>query len=148
MEHLIHVRVVQILVKTICCQKVMRIFSNQWIYGIDEIYGTIIFLDNRVVELYTVVVTWVGEFYFVYNSHTRLYFFVDLFIRVSQNDSCVAGASQWNDGMSCICWCMKKITQLKKNEKQNKKTYIFQLHDYLTYIFHRHRECCRGNYTV
>jgi len=28
----------------------------------------------------------------------------------------------------------KKITKQKKPKKQNEKTYIFQLHDYLTYI--------------
>jgi len=31
----------------------------------------------------------------------------------------------------------EKITQLKKSEKRNEKTYIFQLHDYLTIIARR-----------
>ena len=39
-----------------------------------------------------------------------------------------------NEMAGCLVFD-EKITQLKKSEKRNVKTYIFQLNYYLTYIF-------------
>ena len=50
--------------------------------------------DKFSVGLYTILVNWVGHFYFEYPN--SIIFFVDCCILVSQNDSCVADASQWN----------------------------------------------------
>jgi len=50
--------------------------SHHCIWSIS--YGNLLVIcsmDKRVVEIYTVLLTWVGEFYFVYYSRTRLYFF-------------------------------------------------------------------------
>ena len=80
-------------------------------------------IDNCVVELYTVLVSQIGEFYFMYNTQTRLYFFLD----------------------TCICVFSASLVLEMRFVKQ----YIIQLHDYLTYIIPpRSSVGCRGYYTV
>ena len=74
-------------------------------------------LDKRVVEIYTFFSIWVGEFYFVYNSLTRLYFL--LYSCSRKLFTVLVCASQWNGGMSCIVIVTLFSPPMKSRMKQN-----------------------------
>ena len=94
--------------------------NNKKSYGIDA------------VEIYTFFSTWVCEFYFVYNSLNRLCCLLYCCFYFSSNDLLC-----WRVLANEIAGCLALCHEWKNNpieRKRNEKTYIFQLHDYLTYI--------------